>query len=814
MTATLQSSRVAQDNPGIPAVEQPTGTVTLVFTDIEGSTKLLDELGPDRYRAALARHRHVVRDACRPYAGYEVDCEGDAFFFAFASAGAALSAVRGAMAGLEGGPIRIRVGVHTGEPLADPPKYVGMDVHRAARIMAAAHGGQTLVSASTAALVDHDDLLRLGEHRFKDIDEPVAIFQLGDGTFPPLKTISNTNLPRPASSFVGRESELAAVLGRFEQGARLVTLTGPGGSGKTRLALEAAATLVPGHRDGVFWVGLASLRDPDLVLSSIGQVLGARDGLSAHIGDRELLLLLDNLEQVIGAAPALSALLGACPNLALLVTSRELLRIGGEVEFQVRPLAEAEAIALFCVRAQTEPSGATRELCARLDHLPLAVELAAARTRVLSPAQILSRLSDRLDLPTAGRDADPRQQTLRATIEWSYDLLSTEEQRLFRALSVFVGGCALDAAEEVADADVDTLQSLVEKSLLRFTDERYWMLETIREYAGERLSVSAEEEAAVALRHGRFFLELATSHASTGGHVVEAGAVRRLASERDNLRAAIEAAAARRDLHFVANALGLLWPVLLASGNAHEGIRWARLVLAERDHLSDRDLGTTLKAGGELLRHVGELDEAERLKLELVELGAPGDDWLISTLADLSDMALARGDVEGARAYAARALEVDERSLRGLYSLAEVELREGDLASAEHHFAECARGFEGVHDFNYGFSLEALGETARRRGDAARAGTLFLDAARHFADLGDQASVGDCLDGLAAVVLATGAPERAGILAGAADRMRTEWGRPAGRTDRVLNDLPEAARERGRSMSLADALELAAASID
>jgi hypothetical protein len=357
--------------------------------------------------------------------------------------------------------------------------------------MAAAHGGQALVSASTAALVDHDDLLRLGEHRFKDIDEPVAIFQLGDGAFPPLKTISNTNLPRPASSFVGRESELAAVLGRFEQGARLVTLTGPGGSGKTRLALEAAATLVPGHRDGVFWVGLASLRDPDLVLSSIGQVLGARDGLSAHIGDRELLLLLDNLEQVIGAAPELSALLGACPNLTLLVTSRELLRIGGEVEFQVRPLAEAEAVALFCVRAQTEPSGATRELCARLDHLPLAVELAAARTRVLSPAQILSRLSDRLDLPTAGRDADPRHQTLRATIEWSYDLLSTEEQRLFRALSVFVGGCALDAAEEVADADVDTLQSLVEKSLLRFTDERYWMLETIREYAGERLSASA-----------------------------------------------------------------------------------------------------------------------------------------------------------------------------------------------------------------------------------------------------------------------------------------------------------------------------------
>jgi predicted ATPase len=781
---------------------------------------MLEELGSEQYADVLSRHHVACREAWATHGGVEVDTAGDAFFVAFPTASGALRAARDAQGALVELGLAVRMGVHTGEVHVTETGYVGLDVHRAARIAAAAHGGQTVVSASTAALAGSDGLIELGKHRFKDIDEPIAIFQLGDGTFPPLKTISSTNLPNPASSFIGREGELAEVLTKFEHGARLITLTGTGGCGKTRLALEVAATLVPRHRDGIFWVGLAALRDPDLVLSSVAEVLGARNGASTQIGDRELLLLLDNFEQVIDAAPDISALLVSCPNLALLVTSRELLRVDGEVEFEVPPLAAAEAVALFCTRAQTEPSGAIRELCARLDNLPLAVELAAARTKALSPAQTLARLSRRLDLLVAGRDADPRQQTLRATIEWSYDLLSPEERRLFRALSVFAGGCTLEAAEEVAGADVDTLQSLVEKSLLRFTDERYWMLETIREYAGERLGDS-QEDAAVVLAHGRFFLDLAASHASAAGHVVEAGAVRLLSSERDNLRAAIAAAGARRDLPFVANALGLLWPVLLGSGNAHEGAGWARFVLAERDHLSDGELCSALKAGGELLRHVGEVDEAEMLKLELVELverGSPAGDWpmstLMSTLADLSDMALMRGDVEGARAYAARALAVDAHSLRALYALAEVELQDGHFESAENHFAECASGFEGVHDFNHGFSLEALGETARRRGDATRAGTLFLQAARHFADLGDQACVADCLDGLAAVAVAGGALERAGVLAGAADRMRTEWGRPAGRNDRALDGLPETAREKGRSLSLEEAMEFAVASID
>ena len=264
----------------------------------------------------------------------------------------------------------------------------------------------------------------LGDHRLKDFDEPVRLFQIGTADFPPLKTLNNTNLPVPASSFVGRERELAEVTSLLRNGGgRLATLTGPGGSGKTRLALEAAGDVVGDYPDGVFWVGLANLREPGLVVETIEQTLGARSGLAERIGDRTLLLLLDNFEHVIDAAVELSVLLGACRNLRLLVTSRELLRLQGEVEYQVPPLAQDEAEDLFCARSRLPPDDEIADLCRRLDDLPLAVELAAARTAVLSPAQIGERLSQRLDLFRGGRDADPRQQTLRATIEWSYELL-------------------------------------------------------------------------------------------------------------------------------------------------------------------------------------------------------------------------------------------------------------------------------------------------------------------------------------------------------------------------------------------------------
>ncbi len=607
----------------------PSGTVTFLITDIEGSTKLLHELGAKRYAEALAEHRRIVRRALGSLGGVEVDAQGDEFFAAFPSAPAALDAAAAIADGLAPGPIRVRIGLHTGTALVTDEGYVGDDVHFAARIAAAGHGGQILVSDATAALAlprgsepQGASLRDLGEHRLKDVGA-VSIFQLGEESFPPLKTISNTNLPRPPSAFVGRERELEQVLARIAGGARLVTLTGPGGSGKTRLAIEAAGALVPDYEAGVFWVGLGALRDPGLVTGTIARALGARNGLADHIGERALLVLVDNLEQVIAAAGELSKLLSACPNLTLLATSRELLRVQGEVEFAVPPLAEPEAVALFCERAQLEPSEEIRELCVRLDALPLAVELAAARTKALTPGQILGRLSERLDLLRGGRDADPRQQTLRATIEWSYDLLSEQEQTLFRALSILPGGCTLEAAEQVSGADLDTLQSLVEKSLIRFSGGRYWMLETIRDYATGLLE--SEEGEALRGRLRAYFVALGEASAETLHGAGEAAASARLAPDYPNVRAAVAFALAAGEPDDVGRLLGALYPFLISHGNLAEGREWAESALAERERLSPRGLAETLVGGGEILRFAGDLDRAVELKEELasVEGDAP-----------------------------------------------------------------------------------------------------------------------------------------------------------------------------------------------
>jgi predicted ATPase/class 3 adenylate cyclase len=530
----------------LDVVPQPVGKVTLVFTDVEGSTRLLGLLGTERYARVLEQHRRLLRDAFCRYDGYEFGTEGDALFVAFERADDALAAAEEGQRGLaetewpEGGELRVRMGVHTGEPAPTGSNYVGIDLHRVARIMSAGHGGQVVVSASTRGMVD-TELTELGEHRLKDFDEPVALFQLGSEQFPPLRTISNTNLPRPASSLVGRERDREALTNMLQNGSRLVTLTGPGGSGKTRLALEVAAELVPAFAAGVFWADLAPLRDPALVTETLAQTLGAREGLAEHVAERDLLLVVDNFEQVAEAAPELAGLLGECRNLRFLITSRELLRVNGEVEYPVPPLAETEAVELFCVRAGLEPSEPIAELCRRLDSMPLAIELAAARTRVLTPAQILDRLAHRLDLLKGGRDADPRQQTLRATIEWSHDLLDEEERQLFAHLAVFAGGCTLEAAEQVAGADLDVLQSLVDKSLLRHTGDRFWMLETIHEYARERL-VGAGEEARLRRKHALVLLELFENADREIDSVSddEAAVQARIDREHENTRAALE----------------------------------------------------------------------------------------------------------------------------------------------------------------------------------------------------------------------------------------------------------------------------------
>ena len=530
------------------AAERPSGTVTFLFTDIEGSTRLLDELG-ERYDDVLAEHHRLLRGVWNRHRGVEVDTAGDAFFVAFADARDAVAAAAEAQLALAPTGLRVRIGVHTGEGRLRETGYVGMDVHRGARIAAAAHGGQIVLSAATRALVEPALEVRdLGPHRLKDLARPERLFQVGAGDFPPLRTLNATNLPVQPSPLVGRERELRE-LTALVLDARLVTVTGPGGTGKTRLSLQAAAEVVDAFVDGVFWVPLASVSDAGLVESTIAAVLGAKVALAEAVAEKRMLLLLDNFEQVVDAAPRLSELLARCPNVRLLVTSRALLRIGGEREYGVDPLSERDAVALFADRAVTsEPAEAVAEICRRLDGLPLAIELAAARTRVLPPERLLERLSRRLPLLTHGdRDAPQRQRTLRATIEWSYDLLPPRQRTLFGRLAVFAGSFDLEVAEEVADAELDDLEGLVEQSLVRrWGSGRLGMLETIRELATEKLDASPDSEAWRA-RHAEWVAAL-LEEADPGLYGPAQGEwLERLEQEQDELRRALAVAEALPD---------------------------------------------------------------------------------------------------------------------------------------------------------------------------------------------------------------------------------------------------------------------------
>jgi predicted ATPase len=644
--------------------EPPTGTVTFLFTDVEGSTKLLHELGAEDYAQALAEHRRVVREAFGRYGGVEVDTQGDAFFVAFATAPAALATAREAQAALE---IPVRMGLHTGTPLLTDEGYVGTDVHRAARIAAAGHGRQVLVSAATAALLE-DDLRDLGEHRLKDLSQAERIYQLGEADFPPLKTLYRTNLPVPATPFLGREHELARVLDLLG-GTRLLTLTGPGGTGKTRLALQAAAEASEDYPDGVFWVSLSPLRDPALVPEQAARAVGASDGLADFIADKRLLLLLDNFEHVIEAADALAELATSCPRLGLLVTSREVLRLPGEQAYQVPPLDPDDGTRLFLARARAakpdfEPDDAVSALCARLDNLPLALELAAARTSILAPAQLLERLSGRLDLLKAGRGVDPRQQTLRATIEWSHELLDDQERRLFARLAVFRGGSTLEAAEAVCDADLDTLQSLVDKSLVRVRDEgRFWMLETIREFAAEQLEASGEAEE-LRRRHAEHFLQLAEN---ARPHVESYSRewIDRLERDHDNTRAAADWLAATGETQKLLRLLGAMSEFWGIRGHIAEGSRRLQHALAADER------PTPARARG---------------------------------LNGAADMAMGRGDNAALRRYAEAALELHRRL--------------GDASGEAYALFQLGHGAADEEDYERAKDLaEQCNEVAREAGD-------------------------------------------------------------------------------------------------
>jgi predicted ATPase/class 3 adenylate cyclase len=645
----------------------PVGTVTFLFTDVEGSTQLLLELGPAAYADALAEHRRLLRKAFLANGGIEVDTQGDAFFVAFADPGSAAAAARAAQSALEGGSIRVRMGLHTGEPLLVAEGYVGIDVHKAARICAAGHGGQVVVSEATSALLPATALRPLGPHRLKDLSEAELLYQLGEGDFPPLKSLHQTNLPVQPTRFLGRERELAEVLSVLSRDdVRLLTLTGAGGSGKTRLALQAAAEVVDEFPHGVWWVALQALRDPQLVTTTIAATLGATGDLAEHLAERRLLLLLDNLEHLLDSGPALAELMAACPGLRLLVTSRERLRVQGEHEYEVLPFVPEEAVGFFLARA---PAGrvspddreAVPEICRRLDNLPLALELAAARLKAISPGQLLERLGERLPVLTGGpRDAPERQRTLRATIEWSHDLLTADEQRLFSRLAVFAGGWTLQAAEQVAGADLDGLQSLVDKSLVRFEGERYTMLETIREYAAERLAESGEEDD-LERRHADFFVRLGES----AGLFVEAEERERydlVVPEQDNIRAVLDWALDHDP------ELGIGFAVTLEqfwiAQSPFEGARRLEALLDSAVTLPGDLRARALRTLGGVTFIVGRFEEGTRIHEEsLAEYRRLGNERGIAILLErLAQRELLDGDLERARVLAEESRMLSERA--------------------------------------------------------------------------------------------------------------------------------------------------------
>jgi predicted ATPase/class 3 adenylate cyclase len=767
----------------------PSGSVTFLFTDIEGSTRLLHDLGAERYARSLAEHRRVLREAFGAHGGVEVDTQGDAFFVAFADAEEALAAAREAQRALSAHPIRVRMGVHTGRPLLTDEGYVGVDVHKAARICSAGHGGQILVSEQTKLAVGDGDLRPLGLHRLKDLTAPEPLYQIGEAEFPPLKSLNQSNLPEQPTPFAGRERELAEVLHLLRRGdVRLLTLTGPGGSGKTRLAVQAAAEVIEEQEHGVWWVGLQAVRDPGLVVPTIASTIGAAGDLAPHVARRRMLFVLDNLEQVVEAAPDLGRLLAACPNLTLLATSREPLRLAAEHEYAVPPLEEPEAVDLFLARARAvrtdfSGNGEVGAICRRLDQLPLALELAAARVKVLSPAQILERLEQRLPLLTGGpRDAPARQRTLRATIDWSHELLTPGEQLSFRRMSIFAGGCTLAAAERVAGADLDGLHSLVDKSLLRFDRERYAMLETIREYAAERLDESGEADG-TALRHAEFFLKLAESadlsaEAEYGrGHDV-------VIREQDNLRAAIDWAAATGRVELglrIAVALENFW----VTNDPFEGMRRFEALLAAGGDVPPILRARALRCYGGSSAMAGHPDRARRAFEESLALfrTAGGERDVAVLLHRLGTNALSLGRPELAREPLEESLESFRRagSDRGvaeaLGSLGYLARDEGDLDRAVALFEE-SLGMAAATGFTWWEAgmLAALAETALEMGlidEVEARARKGLAVAREMADR--QHTV-YALAYLASAAAARGDMARAGRLWGA---IEAEEGRKA-----------------------------------
>ncbi len=837
----------------------PSGTVTFLFTDIEGSTRLLQQLG-EKYAILLADHEKLLRETCESNHGRVVDIHGDSFFVVFPRALDAVNAVVQSQHVLaehlwpDGVSVRVRMGLHTGEPQISALGYMGIDVHRAARIMAVAHGGQVLLSQTTHDLVVSElpedvTVQDLGEHRLKDLRQPKHLYQLVitglPFDFPPLKSLNVSE-------------------------HRLVTLTGPGGSGKTRLALQVATELIDQFQDGVFFVALAPITDPGLVASTIAQSIGISetagrsimDSLKDYLQGKSLLLVLDNFEQVISAAPLVAELLKSGSGLKILVTSREALRISGEREYFVPPLAlpnltqlpsveslsQYTAVELFLQRAQlvkpdfhltSDTAPAVAEICYRLDGLPLAIELAAARVKLLPPRAMLARLENRLEFLTGGaRELPARQQTLRNAIAWSYDLLNEDEQRLFRQLSVFVGGCTLDAVEAVSSDHqayllLDQFGSLLDKSLLRevegISDEpRFVMLELLREFGLEQLEASGEQEI-TRHRHADFFLALAERAEAKLESVDQLEWINRMEQEHDNLRAALEwskTADGAGDLCLrLAGTLGLFWE---ARGYFSEGRERLSAVLST-EAAQARTIGRAklLARAAELAYRQSDYAATVELAEESLEIYREVDDkqGIASVLIKLGNAATEAGDYETASGFLEEALSIWQElsdkhgTARALISLGWAALRPGDYQLANTRLESALAISRELEDTrSIGFELSGLGEVALRQGDYERANQLLEESLELRRQLGNKWGVGVSLGTLGWVAMREGNWNRALARLGESLAVRQEIGDKGG-SAWCIERLAEVAWAQGnpekavRLLSAAAALRISIGSV-
>jgi predicted ATPase/class 3 adenylate cyclase len=801
----------------------PAGTVTFLFSDIEGSTRLLLNLG-DEYATRLAEHRRLLRSAFADHGGVEVDTQGDAFFVAFPRASDAAAAALAAQAALASSELRVRIGLHTGEPVVTDEGYVGIDVHRAARIMSAGHGGQIVASERTRSFLDATvESVDLGRHRLKDLDEPEHLYQIGDGGFPPPRTLDATNLPIPANVLIGRTRELGDLVAILSGEDRLVTLVGPGGTGKTRLAVEVAGELVGRVRDGVFWVPLAGLTDAELVLPEVAQALGARDDLTGFVRERELLILLDNAEHLLAAAPDIARLLSEARGLRLLVTSRAPLRVSGEREYAVEPLSTNAAVDLlreraFAVGGHVPDADTAEAICRRLDSLPLAIELAAARSKLLSPDALLGRLDNALPLLTGGvRDAPERQRTLRAAIGWSFDLLDDDTRTLFASLAVFAGGFTLEAAEAVCAADLDRLAALVDLSLVKAVDpDRFLLLDTIREFAAEQLP----DAGSLRDRHAAYFAALA-EEAYRGRGKAEAEWAARLEADSDNLRAALD----HQPSLELAGALGWFW---LTHSHLTEGAARLEQALARGGDGPAR--ARALVAAGAIAGQCGRAEEAEALFSDgIAAWEAVGDEAELAAaldtlgwfffFADANDRGVDAFERSLALARARADVGGETRALTGVCQLLVAQGEVGRAEELSRELLELSRRDSDVRSEH--FAIHFLADCALIREDYDEAERLYRESLRAALPLGDVLETSFEVQGIAMSAAGLGDDRRATTLGAAVEAAWQERGIAISVAfwDALLEKHIAAARRRlddgnavwaeGRSLSFERAVELA-----